>query len=99
MGGERNSSYRTLDRSSLPGGQIFSDQNPFSGTRIEALSDVVKAGTRPSKLPGFPDGNKVWEIVQDCWAAEPKSRPESKEVMMRLKRLIKPEIPSGEFSL
>ncbi|KAF9472457.1 hypothetical protein BDN70DRAFT_900529 [Pholiota conissans] len=77
--------------------EIFNEKNPFSGIRLEALSDVVRGGTRPPQLPGFPEGNKVWDIVKDCWAGDPKSRPESAEVMTRLKRLMKTEIPSGFF--
>ncbi|KJA26557.1 hypothetical protein HYPSUDRAFT_278504 [Hypholoma sublateritium FD-334 SS-4] len=60
--------------------EIYSDQTPFSGTRLEVLSRVVTSGTRPDR-PGRLNDDKVWAVVRRCWSNNAKSRPTADQVV------------------
>jgi len=65
--------------------EILSNEQPFLGKDpIQVAMAVLMQGLRPE----IPKGTHevIVHLVQDCWAADPKMRPNFEEVLARLRR-------------
>ncbi|KAL0576279.1 Rho guanine nucleotide exchange factor, partial [Marasmius crinis-equi] len=68
--------------------EIFTGLSPFHEIPNEmAVALQVLAGRRPLRpqsTPGIPDA--MWSLMEECWAAQPSSRPRADDVLIRFAR-------------
>ncbi|KAJ7614116.1 hypothetical protein FB45DRAFT_938019 [Roridomyces roridus] len=65
--------------------EILAEPTPFRQLPIES---VLMRGGRPSRPPacsGTPALEGLWALVEDCWHADPDSRPTAAQVVERLR--------------
>lgn len=61
-----------------PDGQVSSGKLPYDGERDSSMTFRIASGgrpprpTNPSASRQLPD--KVWDVIQGCWAQNPQSR-------------------------
>jgi hypothetical protein len=92
--------FRHLRNSPHPSSQIFSGDSPFADIRIGwAIAAKVIRGERPfrpsdckpwgynCKSLGLDD--EMWALVEDCWNTNPDLRPTAREIVQRLRPLVK----------
>lgn len=76
--------------------QIFSGQDPYNDVDSRVLIRlVVEKHTRP-KRPERLSELEVWDIIQNCWTFDPKSRPTAKQVAALMTSLTTEENTEGE---
>ena len=63
----------------------------FRMTHVVALLKKVDAGERPER-PGLV-GDEMWELIQRCWAQGPGERPRFGEVVERMRKCQRVEVP------
>lgn len=65
--------------------EILSNEQPFLGKDpIQVAMAVLMQGLRPEIPKGTPE--PLVHMIQDCWAADPKTRPNFEEVLARIRR-------------
>ena len=68
--------------------EVATEEAPFtSKPRISGeyqVADQLKRGMRPSK-PEVWMTDALWELMEQCWDAEPHNRPDVTQVLERLK--------------
>ncbi|KAJ1304030.1 hypothetical protein OPQ81_008438 [Rhizoctonia solani] len=72
--------------------EIYTGQPPYGSLQWsgKAMIDVINGKLRPSRpiqLPPDNSGNRLWELMNDCWATNASERPSSGEVYERLKEM------------
>jgi len=61
--------------------QVFTRAVPFGASKPGMAGLAIMQGDRPPR-PAHPlCSDKLWKIIQRCWAQEPSSRPEVSEVL------------------
>lgn len=71
--------------------EVFTGAVPYSGsTNFMAMLHITQ-GTRPPRPTHPMFTEKIWSLMQRCWAHDPESRPEASEV---LELLLTPDIPA-----
>jgi serine/threonine protein kinase len=69
--------------------QVFTDEVPFSSfgalSQYRVIANVVH-GVRPSRSSNkqLRISDNMWEIIQDCWVADPTVRPTAVEILQRI---------------
>lgn len=82
LGGEEKTASKEADVYSFAMVMVeaFSGQVPFRDSQAYEVVMLVAAGTRPPR-PDHPAlADHLWELIQRCWNADPKSRPQALEV-------------------
>lgn len=70
--------------------QVFAGLPPFANTPNGLLMNVVvDRGLRPPRPDGYEVrkqglGNRMWELLETCWSAEPKNRPSARTISTRI---------------
>ena len=67
--------------------EVLSGQTPFSTYNSYEIHHKVRDGKRPERPQGeagklFTDG--IWNMVEDCWKAEPSERITAKDILQGL---------------
>jgi hypothetical protein len=74
-------------------GQMLTTKPPFPELRMDvAVIQAVSQGRRPSRptsCSGTPSLDGLWNLLQDCWAAQPPMRPTAVQIV---ERLVGPDI-------
>ncbi|XP_022097258.1 tyrosine-protein kinase receptor Tie-1-like [Acanthaster planci] len=65
-------------------------EEPYAGIKSTSLGTRLENGYRLHKPPGC--GNKIYELMQQCWQENPKDRPPFKKVASVLERMTKGHI-------
>ncbi|KAJ7839002.1 hypothetical protein B0H14DRAFT_3869860 [Mycena olivaceomarginata] len=64
--------------------EIFTGDLPFFDlTKDGAVILKVMQGQRPSRSLSVPDN--VWDLMEECWKADPEARPSAKQIVSRLR--------------
>lgn len=76
--------------------EVLSGHMPFHDCVRWHIADKVIRGDRPERPQGvegtwFADG--VWEVLAQCWVAQPEDRPSAKEVLQFLEKVSGSWIP------
>ncbi|KAF8678642.1 kinase-like protein [Rhizoctonia solani] len=72
--------------------EIYTGESPYGSMNwtgnvmIKVMSGQLRP-SRPIALPPNNYGNKLWEIMNQCWATRPNERPTSEQVYERLKEI------------
>ncbi|KAF8740278.1 kinase-like protein, partial [Rhizoctonia solani] len=72
--------------------EIYTGESPYGSMNwtghvmIKVMSGQLRP-SRPIALPPNNYGNKLWEIMNQCWATCPNERPTSEQVYERLKEI------------
>ncbi|KAJ7588081.1 kinase-like domain-containing protein [Mycena floridula] len=64
--------------------EIFARCLPFRDLSDAAVIKQVLNGVRPDRPDSAKLYDKTWELMQDCWAADPDNRPTASQVVERL---------------
>jgi serine/threonine protein kinase len=70
--------------------EVLSGQAPFTPYKDFVVMRKVMEGERPERPEGVKGGwfvGDIWETLEMCWAAEPKSRPSIQAVFNCLERV------------
>jgi len=68
--------------------EVFTGVYPYYELRDEFQVLWAKnENTMPERRPSIPDD--IWSLMTDCWSVEPSARPDSKQLVVRLKALGK----------
>ncbi|KAF9646874.1 kinase-like protein [Thelephora ganbajun] len=72
--------------------EILDGQQPFGSHNVHLVSGKVINGERPGRPLGaegawFTDG--LWGMLEQCWSAQPKSRPAIKAILEHLEQASK----------
>ncbi|KAJ6592918.1 kinase-like domain-containing protein, partial [Mycena capillaripes] len=64
--------------------EIFTGDLPFCDLNNDgAVMFQVMQGQRPTRSLSIPDN--VWDLMEECWKADPEARPSAKQIVSRLR--------------
>ena len=81
--------------------EVLSGQTPFSAYNGPTILRKVLDGERPERPQGeagklFTDG--IWNMVEDCWKAEPSERITAKDILQGLEGKPYPSRPPSDLN-
>ncbi|KAJ3089080.1 hypothetical protein HK100_007865 [Physocladia obscura] len=65
--------------------EILGLKRPFFDENLDEIKDWVKAGERPTRRDDIP--TPWWNLIVECWAADPKERPNFQDILNQIKTL------------
>ncbi|CAE6438642.1 unnamed protein product [Rhizoctonia solani] len=75
--------------------EILTDEPPFGAkTRGTKIIQMIGTDKRPErsnhpKIEEYDHSDEIWQLFEDCWKKQPGDRPSAREVVRRLRPLVR----------